>query len=205
MEWRKSHAEAVEESNVVYQKFIDQEHQRFLSSMDAKRPINSGPMRRTSAKISRFYPTLIVHVKESNLKTTSSAQERETAVYPKEPNPKNLGSISKVDHHKTFIVLFEMDGIETTSNEYVPFVPETHTKIKYVFEISNEPRSGSITLIDNEVIQSALDNQQFISESKKWGMVRSTMYGMTTEMNVYWEMEDTVMFNTWKHTIKRIY
>ena len=118
MEWRSKHAEAVEESNVIYRKFADQEYQRLLSSMDAKRPINSGPIRRTSAKINRFYQSLIVHVKESDLKTPSSPQERETFVYPKEPNPKNLGSISKVDDHKTFIVLFEMDGGETTSSEY---------------------------------------------------------------------------------------
>ena len=203
MEWRSKHAEAVEESNVIYRKFGDQEHQRFLSSIDTKRPIHSGPMRRTSAKINRFYQSLIVHIKESDLKTPSSPQERETFVYPKEPNPKNLGSISKVDHHKTFIVLFEMDGGETTSSEYGPFVSENTQKVKSVFQVDNEPSSGSITLIDNEVIQSALNNQQFISESKKWGMVRSTMYGMTTEINVYWEIEDTVMFNTWKHTIKR--
>ena len=203
MEWRSKHAEAVEESNVIYRKFADQEYQRLLSSMDAKRPINSGPMRRTSAKINRFYQSLIVHIKESNLKIPSSPQKRETLVYQKEPSPKNLGSISKVDHHKTFIVLFEMDGGETTSNEYGPFVPENTQKIKYVFEMSNEPSSGSITLIDKEVIQSALNNQQFICESKKWGIVRSTMYGMTTEINLYWEMEDTVLFNTWIHTIKR--
>ena len=93
---------------------------------------------------------------------------------------------------------------EKPKEQYLkPTVVENKQEIKYVFQLQDTSYTKDLVYVENDIVKSALENQQFITESKKWAILKKTIYGLSDELNLYWEMDENVLTNKWIHKIER--
>ncbi len=227
MEWADCYDDAMSESVERYIKFREEQKKelamRWLSDYTdmEKTTSASGPMRRTSARIHRNYPSLVIHIKESDIPGSIAEEVTEEVTEDVFIRHSNISSInfSKVkpagrhSNYKTFVVVFEPDEkvvktLLTPRNDESQEIVQHLLKIKDVYKVQGE---NLILTKLCDSLKKVISNQQFIPASTRWTGTKGwsyaiySYYGMTHEINLYCEIDEKIYENTWKKTFPRAF